>query len=224
MSEILFVARLGDAIETAAARRIASRRRRVRRLIGGLVGLALVGTSAATAATILGSSERLAAGTVYCYETANLDGGANSVVAGTRSPVDACAAETGRSEPRVACDDGEDAVAVVPGRTAATCERLGLAPLPAGYEPARERVTAFARDVTALEASAGCIPPRELAERVQELLDRSGWTGWRTWLRLDVSDGPCGSVSGLNGDGTRSVEPALDVDGRRVMVFGGPDR
>ena len=68
------------------------------------------------------------------------------------------------------------------------------------------------------------IPPDDLAERVQALLDRSGWAGWHTWLRLDVSDGPCGSVSMLNGDGSRSIAPALDVEGHRVMVFGDPAR
>jgi hypothetical protein len=32
-----------------------------------------------------------------------------------------------------------------------------------------------------------------MAERVQRLLDASGWTGWTTWLRPDLAEGPCGS-------------------------------
>jgi hypothetical protein len=59
---------------------------------------------------------------------------------------------------------------------------------------------------------------------VQRLLDRSGWTGWTTWLRLDVSPGPCGSVSDPGGGRGRSVAGALDEAGHRVMVFGAPPR
>jgi hypothetical protein len=220
VSEIRYVERLGDAIESAAARRIASRRGRLRRVFAGVVGIALIGTSVATATSIFGDSGRLAAGGVYCFDAASLDSGGTGIVPDGRSPVAACAAETGRPEPHVACDAG-DAVAVVPGRSPATCERLGLAALPADYEAARKRVRALARDIRALEAEAGCVPPEEMASRVQALLDRSGWAGWRTWLRTDVSDGPCGSVAALNGDGSTSIEPSIDVNGRRVMVFGG---
>ena len=88
----------------------------------------------------------------------------------------------------------------------------------------RDRVAALAREVEALERGTGCVAPDEFAERVQALLDRSGWAGWRTRLRLDVADGPCGAVSAVNGDGSRSVEPALDVAARRVMVVGEPRR
>ena len=221
MSEILYVERLGDAIEAAAARRLASRRIRLRRFVAGLVGVAVVGTGVATATSLLGGSERLAAGAVACYETASLDGGAVVIAPDTRSPVAACAAEAGIRGPHVACAQG-DAVAVVPGRGRAACARLGLQPLPAGYDSARERITALSRDMRALEASAGCVAPEELARRVQTLLHRSGWAGWSTWVRLDVEDGPCGYVAGLDGDGSRSIEPSLDVDGHRVMVFGGP--
>jgi hypothetical protein len=221
MSEIQYVDRLGDAIEVAAARRIASRRTRVRRFLASVVGIAVVGTSVATATSLLGGGERLAAGAVACYETASLNGGAVVIAPDARPPVAACAAEGGASGPHVACAQG-DAVAVVPGRGRSACARLGLEPLPAGYASARERMVALSSGVRALESSAGCIAPEELARRVQALLDRSGWAGWRTWMRLDVEDGPCGYVAGLNGDGSRSIEPSLDVEGRRVMVFGGP--
>ena len=74
--------------------------------------------------------------------------------------------------------------------------------------------------ILAIEGSADCLPPEVLAARVQRLLDRSGWTGWTTWLRTDVSPGLCGSVSSLGGGGDRSISGALDDAGRRVMVFG----
>jgi hypothetical protein len=221
MSEIRYVERLGDAIEVAAARRLAARRHRIRRLAAAFAGVALVGTGVATATSLLGGSERLAAGAVACYETQSLDGGAVVIAPDARSPVAACAAEAGASGPHVACAQG-DAVAVVPGRGRSACTRLGLTALPAGYASARERMVALSHDVRALESSADCVAPEELARQVQALLDRSGWAGWRTWMRLDVEDGPCGYVAGLDGDGSRSIEPSLDVEGRRVMVFGGP--
>jgi hypothetical protein len=55
---------------------------------------------------------------------------------------------------------------------------------------------------------------------VDALLERSGWTGWRAWLRLDVEDGPCGAVSGLTGDGRLTIDGTFDAHGRRVMVVG----
>jgi hypothetical protein len=132
--------------------------------------------------------------------------------------MDACRAVLKTDAPLVAC--AGETVAVFPGR-AGTCEKLGLRPLPAQYATARAKVNAFARDVMALERS-GCIPPREFAGRVQDLLNRSGWTGWRTWLRLDVRDGPCGKVSGQGGDGRRTIEGSLDTEGHRVIVVGEP--
>jgi hypothetical protein len=124
----------------------------------------------------------------------------------------------------VACVDGvERTVAVVPGTTAAACERLGLAALPAGYGQARERFRALERRVAAMETS-GCTPPAEFARRLQTVLDRRGWTGWTVRLRLDVEDGPCGYARGLTGDGRLTLEGALDAGRRHVYVYGGPRR
>jgi hypothetical protein len=219
MSDIRFVERLGDAIEAATTERMKSRRRRLRNVLGGMLAVAVVGTSVATATSLFDDSEQLAAQIVYCYSTPSLDGGANGITPSATPPTEACAAELGTPGPRVACDAG-DSVSVFPGRSTEICARHGFKPLPAEYVSARRRVGALARKVLALEESAGCIPPKQFAARVQALLDRAGWAGWRPQLRLDVSDGPCGVVSALNGDGSRSVEPALDFENRRVMVFG----
>jgi hypothetical protein len=59
---------------------------------------------------------------------------------------------------------------------------------------------------------------------VQQLLDRSGWTGWTTWLRPDVSPGPCGAVSNPGGGDQRGIAGSLDEAGHRVMIFGAPPR
>jgi hypothetical protein len=112
------------------------------------------------------------------------------------------------------------AALVLPGGDEQSCRRHDLEPLPAGYASARDKVARLQRSILAIEASADCPAPAVLAGRVQRLLDRSGWTGWTTWLRPDVSPGPCGRVSGVGGDGRRSIAGALDEAGRRVMIFG----
>jgi hypothetical protein len=220
MSEIPFVNRLGDAIEQAAARR---RRPIRRRLTIGAIGIAIAASGVAAASGVFSSAEQLAAGPVGCYDRPSFNANTSVLSTGEESPIDTCRRVLHTDGPLVACM-ADHHVAVFPGG-ADVCDRLGLAPLPAGYGPARAKVNAFARDVQALETSADCIPPRELARRVQALLDRTpGWDGWGTWLRLDVEDGPCGSVSGMGGDGSRSIEGSLDADGHRVMVFGGAAR
>jgi hypothetical protein len=125
--------------------------------------------------------------------------------------------------PLVACM-GDGHVAVFPGG-AAVCGKLGLAPLPAGYAPARAKVNALARDIAAIETSADCIPPEQMARRVQALLDRTpGWTGWRTTIRRDLDQGPCATVTSLGGDGSKSIEGGLDTQARVVTVFLSPSR
>ena len=64
-----------------------------------------------------------------------------------------------------------------------------MQPLPREYTAARRRVNAFARDVMALEKRTDCLSPQQFARRVDALLERSGWSGWRTQLRLDVAEG-----------------------------------
>jgi hypothetical protein len=225
MSEIPFVNQLGDAIEKMATERTRPKRQRVRRVFAGVGVVCVVAAGAATAASVFKDSERLVAAGVQCYEkTSDFQHSSAHPVVGEQTPVEACAAMLGDSVPRVACVDGaERAVAVIPGTSAAACERLGLAPLPADYGETRERFRALERDVAALETS-GCIPPREFTQRLQALLDRTGWTGWKARLRLDVEDGPCGFARGLTGDGRLTLEGGLDARGRQVFVFGGSRR
>ena len=227
MSTIPFVSRLGDAIEAAIADPAVARRRRVRRRLAlGVAALVLLGGSLA-AARLLNEPERLATTGIGCYRDAAMRGPVTIVWPGRRSPVEACA-EAYRSAglpvpPLVACAYN-GAVAVLPGRDQAACQRQALEPLPPGYNPALGRVAQLEQAILAVEREADCLPPPVLAARVQRLLDRSGWTGWTTWLRLDASPGPCGSVSSLGGSGRRSIAGALDEAGHRVMVVGGPPR
>ena len=223
MSEIPFVQRLGDAIEQAASARIAARRSRIRlRITIGALGFALLAGGTAAATGVFSTPEQLASSSVGCYDRPSLDGNVSILSTTDRSPVATCAKVLGTDGALTACA-ARGHVAVLPGGPE-VCEQVGLAPLPADYAPARTKVVAFAREVGAIEASADCIPPRRLAQRVQALLDRSGWAGWRTTVREDVSDGPCGTVTGLGGDGNRTIEGALSTGTRQVFVFAGPTR
>jgi hypothetical protein len=227
MSEIPFVTALGNALD-AAISAPAQRRFHVprRRLTLVAVALIVLATGGLAAAHFLAGPEKLASNSVGCYDRASLDADV-SVPNGVASPLEACAAvyraEGQPVPPLVACA-GKGAVAVFPGQGDAVCRRLGLAPLPPGYALARQRVATLQTGILALEGAADCTPPPQLAQRVQALLDSSGWTGWRTRLRLDRSSGPCGSVSGLGGDGRRSIAGSLDADRRLVMVVGAPNR
>jgi hypothetical protein len=223
MSEITFVNRLGDALEAAVAH--APRRSRFRRHLGAYLAvgaLAAAGTAAA-AAGLLGG-EKQAAASVGCYTDGSLSGNVAVVWAGDESPVAVCAevlrADGAPVPPLVACAHA-DSVAVIPGRGDRACAAAGLSPLGGAYEPARAKVAALERELIALERSADCLAPGDLARRVQAVLDRRGWTGWTTRVR-DEERGSCGSVSGLGGDGRRSLAGALDAEHRVVLVFSGP--
>lgn len=210
---IPFVQALGDELERA----IAARRSRIRRRITiGALGFAVAATGVAAASGVFtGTPEELATTSVGCIEGT----GVSVVSVGDRTPVEACRRVMGTDAPLVACADGPQVV-VVRGRS---CKERGLQPIPAGYRAARAKVVAFERAVSALEASA-CIPPGEFAERVQRLLDDGGWTGWRTEVRSDLATGPCGSVTTMGGNGTRSIEGTLDPREKLVIIIPEPPR
>jgi hypothetical protein len=113
---------------------------------------------------------------------------------GDSTPVETCRRVMHISGPISAC--AGPAVVVFPGGRG-TCEKLGLTPLPAAYVTARRKV----------DRLADCWAPRDLARRVQTLLDGlPGWRGWHTKLDLSMGEGPCGTVSHLQDDGTRSAD------------------
>ena len=227
MSTIPFVEQLGDAIQAAIADPAVARRRRTRRRLALAVGTLLLLGGSLAAAQLLNEPEKLATGSIGCYQDAAMRGSVTIIWPGDRTPVEACAQsfrEAGEPVPPLVACAYNGAVAVLPGRDQSVCQRHALEPLPPGYAPALGRVAELERAILAIEASADCLPPEVLAARVQRLLDRSGWTGWTTWLRPDVSPGPCGSVSGVGGGGERSIAGALDEAGHRVMVFGAPPR
>jgi hypothetical protein len=228
MSEIPFVNRLGDAIdEVIAAPQPAARlprRRRARRYVQIALAALLVAGGTMAVAQVLSDPDELATASVACYGAAYPNGGGVVDWAGTRSPVEVCAhALEVDGESLVACDAG-GTVAVLRRSGPRTCTAAGLSRLPAGYSAARGKVAALERKLLALQTSAECIPPEELARRAQALLDRLGWSGWRTNLRRDVYDGPCGAIMQMGGTPRLTLAGALDYPGRELMVTDGLPR
>lgn len=213
---IPFVQALGDELERA----IAARRGRIRRRITiGAVGFAVAASGVAAASEFFGSPEQLATTSVGCYDRADMTAGVSVVSVAEGTPVEACRRVMGTDRPLVACADSAQVV-VLPDTT---CAEAGLRQLPAEYSAARARFIALERAIAALEASE-CIPPEALAERVQRLLDDSGWTGWRAQVRSDLSSGPCGTVTSMGGDGRRYIEGSFDPREKLVIVTSEPPR
>jgi hypothetical protein len=228
MSQIPFVNQLGDSIQAAvtASSKAPARfgLRRPKRVVVTLAAL-LTLTGGVALAGILSDTTDLATGSVGCYETADRSGATWIINAAGRSPAETCRRalrDAGVSlGPLATCDNGRGAIVVFPDGAPNACQRAGLKPPPPQYDAERARVRDLTRALIAIESSATCIAPRELAARVQTLLQKSGWNGWRPWLRLDLGRGPCGTVSETGAYGSRSIG-GLDATGRRVMVFAGP--
>src|SRR4051812_40097255 len=230
MSQIPFVNLLGDELERAAERARPSRQPRWgRRRLGlfAVAGALLVSGSAVAAGLLSGDAEHQATASVACYDGADSSFDRSVAVvppeAGSvdASPVELCRRVLGLAgqdvRPLVACG-AEHGVAVVPGRDRSDCARAGFGALAPRYASARERVAKLERRILAIEASADCIAPSDMVRRVQQVLERSGWTGWTARLRQDLGKGPCASVSYLGGDGRRYISGLLDADSRQVPV------
>jgi hypothetical protein len=238
MSQIPFVKLLGDELERAAERVRPQPKRPWRRRRLGLLavgGAVLVSGTALATGLLSGDVERQAIEQIACYDGADPDFSGSVAVmapeAGTAnaSPVELCRRElslNGQPAPPLVACAKEAAVAVIPGRDPAACAAAGFAPLDRGYVPARARAAQLERRILAVETSADCIPPRDMARRVQTLLDRSGWAGWTARVRpgRGAGGGPCGSVSAIGGDGRRYISGLLDADARRVSVVRGAAR
>jgi hypothetical protein len=230
MSEIPFVKQLGDAVEAAIAapERSRGRRPRRRRRVAVLAfAVFALGATGTTIAALVGGQDERALGSISCYRSPDLEGEVDQVVADGKSPTAACAAH--RSDrglavtPLVACRPNGDGVAVVPGRGAGACRELGLRALPAALTAAQPKVERLASDIAAIEGSAECIPPRELRDRSQALLDRPGWEGWRATIEQG-DGGPCGWVRRSGGLSEPSLRTALRSDLGELRVAKGPPR
>jgi hypothetical protein len=227
MTTIPFIDRLGEAIDAAIAEpsphRLRSQPRRRTLLLAAAV--AALAVAAVAIARVLSSPDELATHSIGCYAAADL-GSDVTVVANDRAPVAACAdayRQMGRRVPALVACAGESSVAVVPGSDVSVCARLGLQPLPRGYAAWQAKRARLGKGILALEGSEDCISPSTLERGVGRFLRTQGWTGWKPEIQRPMA-GPCGTVSGLDGGGRRSIEGSLDADRRIVIVSGTASR
>ena len=230
MSEIPYVRDLGDALERAAAtapkRTGLLRGRGRRRRVAILAFAILLAAAAVTTAAIVSDPDQLAIGSVGCSESGDPDLGATVSVLDGRSPVAVCAelwTDRGQAAPPLVACDSDKGVFVVPGVGPEACRSAGLAELPAGYQAAEARVARLVRDVAAVEEASDCVPPAELARRVQRVLQATGWTGWRAVVGRG-GEGPCGWARVRGGDSRLTLSPVLNADTRELSVGAGPPR
>jgi hypothetical protein len=227
MTEIPFINQLGDAFDAAIADRVHARapRRFGRGALVLVTAAFALGVAAIALARVLSSPDELATRGIACYAAPDL--GSNvTVVPNGGPPVQTCAnafRRMGLSVPALVACAAESTVAVVPGLDASVCTRLHLQALPASYETSRARTAQLNRSVLAIEAEHDCVAPSELAARVQLLLNKSGWSGWKTVVQSSPA-GRCGTVSNLDGVGQRSIDGALDASQRVVLVTGSAAR
>lgn len=228
MSEIPFVAQLGDAIEAAITRPAPARRRfrvpRRRWLAVALAALVVAGGGAAIAG-MLHDPVEVGFGAVGCFERPEPEGNVAVITDPTRSPVQVCASALASSglAPRdlIACSWEGHGVVVVARGDRGGCRARGLAPLPPSYAGGRRRAARLQSVAVGFEREAGCLAPREFARRLTAELHRRGWRRWRA--APAGGDGPCGRVSVPTGSAlVGSIGPAVDATRRTIAVKGRP--
>ncbi len=236
MSEIPFINRLGDALEYATA--VPPARRRRRWLLGRpsrlAIALAVLAAGAAAAAQTLLSSpvQRAAINGIGCYDgTGTGSSGAFDIYG--PSPIAACRrayaeehSPLARPGARlIACVGGQGPIAMVfaaGADPAGQCRRLGFRPLPHGYASAASSVATLDRAILATWRGRACIAPAALVKRIDAVLAKLDWTGWRAQVQPnELGAGPCGNV-GFGGNGQPDPSGALNAGARTVTVFSGP--
>jgi hypothetical protein len=263
MSEIPFIKALGDALDTATTTTTADRERRShrnprlirprKRMALVLVGLVVGVAGAAAAVTLLGSSQRLADGTVNCFFGTRNNGSSyhgqgispntpnvGDVAANGQSPIALCRqayaenAHTGlkaANVPFVACRQNATVVAVfvATGRSD-QCQSLGDTPLPPAYPAAAARIRALERALTADQNQHYCATATVLGRQVRSTLANMGFVGWRTHLparrfqpRLDPPEGT-GGTCGQVLSGPPASSVQIDAPHKSVYISTGPPR
>ena len=227
MSEIPFVNRLGDALDTAIAKQPSRAPRRFRltrrrHLAVALVALAAVGAGAAVA-TLSTDPVEIGFGAVACFDRPSTDGDVAIMSDPTRTPLQVCAAALESSglaaDDLIACEWAGHGVVALPRAGRRSCAALGLSPLSQAYRTARLRAARLQAAAIEFERGAGCLRPRRFAARLTAALRAGGWAGWRA---VDAGGaGPCGRVSVPTGSSLLgSVGPAVDATARTIDVKG----
>ena len=183
----------------------ASRRRRgfasqPRRLMASLAALVVLAGGVAAAHSLLWPSQRLADGTVYCFDgPSGTSISSKSFAAGGTSPdgqlpINVCRREyrinryrfdnrpTGRlvaNLPLVACEQNATTAAVyVATGQSDQCRRLGEKPLPTTYAGAAARLRHLQSTLVAVQAEHDCVSPTTLAKQARSVLQTQGFQRW----------------------------------------------
>lgn len=184
-----------------ARRRPRGRSFRPRRLMISLAALVVAAGGVAAAQSLLWPSQRLADGTVNCFDGPSGTGISSKTLAvggappNGQLPTSVCRRwyrinryrfdnrPTGRlvaTVPLVACRQNPTTVAVyvATGRSD-QCQRLGERPLPATYATAAARLRTLQRTLVALQAEHDCVSPNTLAQQARSVLESQSFQAWR---------------------------------------------
>lgn len=201
------------------------------RVLFAVAALFVAGGGAAWATGVFSADDVDPEGGVYCMDRPSFRGGATGFVAAA-DPVEKCerfwrqgVIRRGDTTPPplVACTKEDAGVMVFPGGPA-TCERLGLVPLPPGYAPiATARARAYAAlhrmriSLTQFPVSiAECVPPQKQVEVARARLARLG-DRYRDVEVAIEGDEPCGGGYELADDHI-AVLTVSEERGRAILA------
>jgi hypothetical protein len=260
MNEIPFVDELGDRLQAAINEPspIAHRRwwrwQRPRSRHGAAIALtallALTGGGVAVA-TLLGSGQKLADGSINCFFTTHATTlsaqtlGVTLPSSNGRSAIATCRtayqlnAHTGIPAASVrftACQRNATTVSVyVSDDRADQCRRLGDQPLPVTYPAAVHQLHELEASLTRLGERQDCPSPRQLASTTRKTLTQLDLTGWRVmlpgprrWLNAPAgTGGTCGTFIASSWDNppassTEMLSAITPSDHTVALTYGPP--
>ncbi|HEY5262219.1 MAG TPA: hypothetical protein VIJ33_08910 [Solirubrobacteraceae bacterium] len=171
-----------------------------RRLMLSLAALVVAAGGVAAARSLLWPSQRLADGTVYCFDGPSGTGISSKSFASRSTPngqlpISICRRwyrinryrfdnrPTGRlvaDLPVIACQQNATTVAVyIATGQSDQCRRLGEKLLPATYAVSAARLRVLQRTLVAIQAKHDCVSPRTLAKQARDVLHSQDFQGWR---------------------------------------------
>jgi hypothetical protein len=173
-----------DELLSSASRQAKRGVRPWRRAAIVIIPAALIVTGATYA--VLRTAEKVASGTVTCFDEASLDSGGSVVEAEGRSPVAICAEEWAQGQmprssgqvPRLVACSMPGTVGVFPADDGGVCEGLGLAPLPPEYEEAAARFAALRAALVARFPEGECASLSDARRITRGVLDEHGFNEW----------------------------------------------
>jgi len=200
-------------------------RRRKRRLVLILVPAVILLLAATGFTTYVLTREPTHLETIGCFDR---EGNTAVVNADGRHPVEICrelwqAGDLGADRPErlAACVLETGPVGVFPSSGPDTCERLGLADLPASYVAEARRFSAL-RDAVVARLVTDCVAEEPARTTVRRELDARGFSMWRIEVADDAAftpDRPCASAAF---DGERKVVVLVPIEPLQTACYTRP--